>query len=234
MNTQDITLSRCFSEGWEAFKRNIGLAIGIDLLAGLLIVAASQVPLGNVLALFPIVGACRLFFLALLKGLNPSISTLFAGFSSVDNWARWLGVGWLLWLYEMATLLVSVIIGAIFIVPGILMICSHFFLPAGIALIVLGCLTTLAAYYAVAVRWVFVFYAGAEGATAFDAIRVSTQLTEGIRWRLFWIIVALGLFNLAGMLVCCLGTIFTDPIVECTLAALYLDVRQAKTRQAEG
>lgn len=230
MDSRDISLGRCFSEGWEAFSGNAGLAIGSYVLYGLLVSVASQIPMGYVLAVFPLTGGFCLVFLSLLKRLNPSFSTIFAGFGSVDIWARWLGVGWLLCLYQVLAFLACAIPGGVLVGLGVFALtCAHGAL-AGIALIILGCLLTLVAYLAIAVRWIFVFTAAAEGATALEAIRISTELTEGIRFRLFWIAVVLTLLDWSGLLLCCIGTIFTSPLTQCVLCALYLDVKQMRSQ----
>jgi uncharacterized membrane protein len=231
LDNREISLRRCFSEGWEAFSKNIGLTIGSYLLFALLVLVASQIPLGYAFGTFPLTGGLYLVFLGLLKGLNPSFSTIFAGFGSVDHWARWLGVGWLLYLYKMLVFLACAIPGAVLVGSGIFALTCVHGVPAGVVLIILGCLLTLAAYLAIAVRWVFVFQAAAEGASAFEAIRISTELTEGLRCRLFWIVLALTLFDLAGLLFCCIGTIFTSPLTQCALCALYLDVKQMRAQQ---
>lgn len=230
LDTHEISLGRCFSEGWEAFKQNAGLAIGSSLLAMVISGAAGQTGVGGVLASFPLAGGLCMIYLGIVKGLNPEFPTLFAGFTSVDNWARWLGVGWLLCLYQMLVFLACAIPGGICIGLGIFLICAHASVAGGVVLIILGCLITMVTSMAITVRWVFVFLAGAEGATAFDAIRISTELTEGLRFRIFWILFALGLLNLAGMLCCFIGIIFTQPITECAICALYLDVKQLKAQ----
>ena len=61
--------------------------------------------------------------------------------------------------------------------------------------------------------------------------RISTELTEGLRFRIFWIMVGLGLINLAGVLFCFIGLIFTMPVTECALCALYLDLKALKAQQ---
>lgn len=231
MTEHDISFGQCFSKGWEAFKPQAGLAIGASLLYMVAGTAASQIPLGGILAVIPLIGGLYMTYLGIVKRLNPDIPTLFAGFSSVDNWARWLGVGCLLCAYELLLLLVCAIPGAIPIGFGIAALVAGPFVWEGVLLIAAGCLVTLAIYYAIAVRWIFVFLAGAEGATAFDAIRISTELTEGLRFRIFWIMVAMGLINTAGYLLCCIGIFFTLPVTSCALCALYLDVKQLKAQR---
>lgn len=230
MNTQDITLGRCFSEGWEVFKRNAGLAILAYFLYMLLASAAGGTQIGSIVAAFPLAGGFTMLFLGLQKGLNAEIATLFAGFAGVNNWVRWLGVGWLLFLYQMIVFVVCLIIGGIPIAGGaIVLSCAHC-IPGGVLLIVVGCLFTIVACAYYCIRWLFVFFAASEGATALDAIAISEHLTDGVRLRLFWIMIVLTLFNLAGMLFCCIGTLFTCPLTQSVLSALYLDVKQAKAQ----
>lgn len=228
----DISFGRSFSEGWAAFQKYAGLAIGGFVLYMVIAIAAEYTGIGAILALFPLVGGVIMLFLGIVKNLNPPIGTLFAGFSNVDNWARWLGLGWLLALYQLLVMLVCAIPAALLAIPGVLMLSNDRTAPMGIALLVLAYLFVIFASAAYTIRWIFVFFAGAEGATAFNAIRSSEALTEGLRWQLFWIVFLYGLINLAGALFCGIGIIFTGPVTQCGLAALYLDVKQFKLQAA--
>lgn len=230
MDTSEIRLSACLSKGWQAFEKNAGLAIGCSALYTIIASAVSYTGVGTILALFPLLGGLFMIYLGFAKGLTPDLPTLFGGFTSVDNWARWLGVGWLLYLYQLVLLLASAIVGGVLWGPGIYLVTSKTSVAAGTALIGVGALITFIAYAAVAMRWVFVYPAGAEGATAFDAIRISTELTEGLRFRIFWIMLVLGLINLLGMLCCFIGIFVTMPIVECAVCSLYLDIKRLKAQ----
>ncbi len=228
MNARDIRLGKCLSDGWHAIEGNIGLAIGTAALYLVISSVLGYTGVGTILAAFPLAGGFTMIYLGLAKRLPADFPTLFAGFSSVDTWARWLGVGWLLYLYQLLVMLIFTVIGGIFIGPGIYLVATHHSSDLGIALIVFGALVVLIGSAAYMVRWEFVFMAGAEGATAFDAIRISTELTQGLRWRIFWIMFVLGLINIAGMICLFIGVFLTLPITQCAACALYLDLKKLR------
>lgn len=232
MNTQDIRLGKCLSDGWQAIGDNMGIAIGTAALYIALSGVAGGTGLGTILAAFPLAGGFTMIYLGLAKHLPADIATLFAGFSSVDNWARWLGVGWLLYLYQTLLTLICIVISGAFIGPGIYLVATHHSLEVGITLIVVGALATILGIAGYSVRWSFVFLAGAEGATAFDAIRISTELTQGLRWRIFWIMFVLGLINLLGIICAFVGIFLTIPITQAATSSLYIDLKRVNAQRA--
>ncbi len=233
MTPEDITFDRCFSEGWSAFQSRIGLSIGAYVVFNVMMRLILRVPIAGpiytTLGMFPFYGGYYLLFLGIAKRPDPQIDDLFAGFSSVRTWARWLGLGWLVGLYVLLTSLVCAV------VPGISILVAYVRLGAHswgfIAVAVIASLVFALAVGAIAIRWTFVYYLGAEGATVTEAIAASTEWTEGLRWRLLWIYIVIGLLGIAGALACGVGLIFTLPLAECCSAALYLDVKQLRTQQ---
>jgi len=234
VNTQDISLSRCFSEGWEGFKNHIGLAIGASVLYGFIHAVLCYIPGLNILyliiAAFPFMGGFTILVLGIVKNLDPQIGTLFSGFCSGNQWTRWMGLGWLATLYYFVAEIICAIPAGILILAAYLIVGEDS--PVLIAVVVVAALGFYVAFMAIAMRWALVFYLGAEGAIATEAIRTSTQWTEGIRWRIFWIAFVLGLLSAAGVIACGIGLLFTVPLSQCCMAALYLDVKQMRTQQA--
>ncbi len=103
----------------------------------------------------------------------------------------------LLWRYFLASLLVGLVVIAgllLFIVPGI--------------------------YFAL--KYAFVLYLVVDRSlTAREALRLSAQMTDKIKWRLLWFNIVAGLFNLAGVLALGLGWIITVPVTYLAFAYLY-------------
>ena len=232
MNTQDISLGRCFSEGWEAFKNNMGMAIGATLLFGVIHIVLCYIPFLNflymILAMYPFIGGFYVLLLGIVKGLNPEIGTLFSGFGG-GQWARWMGVGWLMVLYILVVEIVCAVI------PGLLVLIAYYAFGEGSAAFITVAVIAGLAFYiamiAITMRWAFVFLLAAEGMTATQAIRTSAEWTQGIRWKLFWILFVIALLGYAGAIACGIGLAFTGPLAACCMAALYLDVKQMRTPQ---
>ncbi len=99
-------------------------------------------------------------------------------------------------------------------------------------LIVLGFVCLIVPGIILAIMWMFTFPVIGETPLGFwEAMRESSRLTEGYRWRLFLLAVACVLVALLGLLVFCVG-VFVACAVD--LAALGLAYRflQGKKRQA--
>ena len=223
----NITLGRCFSEGLTAFKNYLWLAIGAYLLYTVISAVGGNIPFVNflyaILVAFPLVGGFMMLFLNIVKGANSEIGQLFNGFS---DWVRWMGVGWLLVLYMLVAMLIGAVPFLIFLaIAAAVGIDSG----PGIFLMVVGGIASVVAIAAIAVRWMFVYYIAAdEGATATEAIKKSAEMTEGMRPQLFWIAFVLALFAWVGVIALGVGVIVTSAISQCAMAALYLDVKQAR------
>jgi len=231
VNPREISLSRCFAEGWEAFKAYPWLTIGGYAIYSVIGWVASHIPGINVLyfilAVFPLAGGFITLLLKILRRSNPRLEDLFDGFK---DWVKWMGVGWLLILYVLIALIICGIPAAI------LVTIADFILGANSAdgkiMIVIGGIITLVLLLIILMRWVFVYYVAADGANATQSIRGSTDLTEGIRFKLFWMLLVISLFAISGMVALFIGIFFTGAIAQCAVTALYLDVRQARTSPA--
>lgn len=228
MNKRELSIGGCFEDAFDAFKKYPGMAIGGFVIYMAISTFAGMIPfVGNlfqIIAMFPLVGGYMIFTLRILRGENPQIGDIFSGFS---EWVRWLGVGWLLFLYVLVTMLICA-------VPfGILaLIAIPFDGPnsaAGIALYIMGGLISYTLIIIVTLRWSFVWYIAAdEGATATQAIKKSQDMTEGIRPTIFLISLIAGLFAIAGIIALGVGVFVTYPIAILVMAAVYLAAKETR------
>lgn len=228
MRLEDITIGRCLSQGWEAFKPFMWLAIGAYALYQICAYALQSIPVVNVLfvilAYYPLAGGLYTLFLRIITRESPRLEILFSGFAG--NWARWMGVGWLLvWYMFVATVACAVL-------PAILAAAAYFAFGEEsaifIALLVFACLGYIVLFISVTMRWLFTFYIAAEGATARAAIAQSTEMTRGIKLKLVWITLVLGLVGASGIIALGVGLFFTIPLCIFAGFVLYFDVKRLK------
>lgn len=99
-------------------------------------------------------------------------------------------------------------------------------------LIVLGIVCLIVPGIILAIMWMFTLPVIGETPLGFwEAMRESSRLTEGYRWRLFLLALACLLVALLGLLVFCVG-VFVAAAVDLTALGLAYRFLQAKKRQA--
>lgn len=57
-----------------------------------------------------------------------------------------------------------------------------------------------------------------------DALKRSWQGTKGLKWKLLWFVIVLGLINILGMMVLGIGLLVTVPLTSLALASIYVHV----------
>ena len=117
--SSELTISSWFSRGWNTYKANLGVLIGANLILAISTTVLLFVPWGhlvNNLVIVPplTVGICSLYLKA-IRGEQPDISTLFAGFSHFGK----------AWLTYFACALIT--IGGMFllVIPGIIWLVKY-------------------------------------------------------------------------------------------------------------
>jgi len=84
-----------------------------------------------------------------------------------------------------------------------------------------------------AIMWMFTYPVIAETGLGFwEAMRESSRLTEGYRWRLFLLALACGLIAILGVLVFCLGLFVALPVNFTALALAYRFLQSKKGQSA--
>jgi hypothetical protein len=63
-NRSAINPSQCISTGWNLVTRNLGLYIGVTVVAALMIIIVSCIPFVNIFLIAPITGGVRDLYLS--------------------------------------------------------------------------------------------------------------------------------------------------------------------------
>jgi len=106
-----------------------------------------------------------------------------------------------LWNYALGTILVGLLVFVgflLFIIPGIVWSIKYMFVPYLIA---------------------------DSGMGARAALKASSQMTEGIKWNIFGLVLALLVVNIVGMLALLVGLLVTIPVTTIASAMLYERLR---------
>jgi uncharacterized membrane protein len=227
MANGSFSLGRAFSEGWQAFARNVWVAIlgvlvyvGIEGVIGWVPCVG---PLAQLIVAGPFLGGMCLFALHLLRQANPSVGDVFAGFS---KFGRYLGLYWLLFLIGIAcavpTMGVALLVGL-----GVGMAAGE---DAGVAVgVTLGVIAFIV-WYAILVRWSLAYYVVAddwEEGSVFTSLRKSAQITKGTRIKLFLSLIVLSLFGVIGVLACIVGVLLTGSVAMCATASIYQQLKES-------
>ena len=131
MNTRQVGLGDAFSEGWAAFLKYPGLALGGYVLYTVIYAGASVIPflgwLVGIFVGFPLFGGLVILSLKIVRGTDPEIGDLFAGFK--DYW-KWMGTGWLFVAVCLLCLVpANLLVGAAFVVSSLSPAASHSVIP---------------------------------------------------------------------------------------------------------
>ncbi|MDB4933308.1 MAG: hypothetical protein JWP87_280 [Labilithrix sp.] len=199
MNGEAFSVSEALRYGWETFKRNVGPA---TLLALATLVATFLVD-GLAQQATARAGALAFGSTLLSKLMHALLSFLWVRFALAVHDGRPIGTRELL---PSGLMFVNFL--AVSIMYGLLVM-------AGLVLLVVPGLY-------LAVRYGFVGFVVADGRPdPMGAFRESSQLTRGVRGRLFLLAVVLFLMNIAGALVFGIGLLLTLPMTVFATAYVY-------------
>ncbi len=227
MNGRSLRLGEALATSWRGMWRYPGPAIGGYALYCLITFGVGVVPcfgsIAQLAILPPLAGGLMVLALKIVDDRDPQVMDLFEGFHA---YGKWMGIYWLYYVIVIAAL-----------VPlGILALIGYFVLwenagplSEGVVVAVSGVLAfaavaVIAVMVALLIRWMFVFYVGAETADILGAFAISAHLTRGRRLQLLWMSIALGIISGAGLLGLVVGVFVTAPLSIYATAALYRQV----------
>jgi len=226
----EIRIGHHWDRAWAAFRQRPGLAIGSTVVGYFIIMLASAIPLVSMVAPIliqgPILGGLLLVALGLLRNQPTELGTLFDGFRR----------GY--WQLVVAQLVQGLIIAALvapLVIIGVAPVIVAFVkgqssggtpvaaIAAGtIAWAVIVGLAAVALSMLVGVLWMFSLPLIADrGLTFWPAMEFSRKLAWRNFGRLVLFVVVIGLMNIAGILVFCLGGLVTLPVSLLMLASVF-------------
>ncbi len=244
----DLDIGGCIARGWELVKTNMNLLFVGTLLYLLIEVAIgglSNIPLigavfsiANFVISGPLLGGVFYLFISAIRGAPVEIGDIFAGFRRAFG------------QLFLGTLLQGLLMGAcmlpflvVFLIKFIPLI-SHFqglqkgALPDAETLAALksilfatGPVLLLCAIPAtyLSVCWKFTLPLIIDRQMEFwPAMKTSFKQVNRHWWQVFGLVIVIGLINLAGLLACCVGLLFTIPIGFAALMFAYETIFSGK------
>ena len=242
-----IGIGDCLSAGWKLVKANLGLLVGGTALVFVLL-GAIQTPgtigrilintggrahpalliTGGLLSLIgglaamvltgPLMGGLYWPYLRLLRSQPVTISDFFAGFRR----------GFVnLMLFQIV---VSLLLAALILPPMITVAIGaamHFakHAPGGIVTMVIGgtlLLVTLPIMIYLNTCWFFALPLAVDRRLGFwEAMKLSKCKVRQHWWQVFGLMCVAGLVGVAGLLLCCVGVLFTSPIAVASFMCAY-------------
>jgi hypothetical protein len=233
----ELDIFGCLNRAWNLLLSNFWLLVGGGAIYLLIIGGLSgfaQVPfigiLFSIVSLViagPLLGGVYVFYLRVMRHQHAEIGDVFLGFG--DNLGQ-LILGHLIpTLIAGACAIPGVIMAA---VPIMIMVQKQEFNPGFAALAVVGVGLFLAPTIYLTVSWTFTLPLIADRRLDFwPAMKASRAQVGRHWWTVFGLIVVAGLVNFAGLLVCCVGTFVTMPVVFLMMLLAYEILFGARSSQ---
>lgn len=252
MGQRPFSIGLCFSDGYAAFRANIGPAILGHAIHSLILFIIQYIPVVNIIApiflIPPLQGGLSILQINLIRRKNPAIADLLGGF---EYYGRFMGAYLLLALAGTGLTLVAMIpafLGVRSLSPALIQLftansapdqATRTMLATALASATPWIVLTAVCIIAVTIimiRWSLVFIVIAddpEHHTVFEAFRRSAELTQGNRLGVYLTTLLSGMLASAGALACGIGVLFTIPIAACTFAAAYVQLAEPRAGDAD-
>lgn len=236
MNKRNIGFIDNLTRAWDIFKGEPGMSLVGYLLFMAFITAAMYIIcigwIAWVIVLqFPLTAGLMIYYRRMSHGEKGDINQLFAPLKDIG---KWMGVGWLYMLINIGTmipLIGAIFVSALILIPAIQNISngnSDAYIPL-IALAVLiifsGMLLTFVLSLVLVTRYMFVWFAAADGAGIVESFNQSAQLTEGIRWNLLAVYAGYMVLMMLGGLIFGIGQIVAAVLYMFGIALIYDDLK---------
>jgi uncharacterized membrane protein len=215
----ELDIGGCISRGWELLKSNFGVLFGgflVYLLVAIAIGGLSSIPLigpvfsiANLIISGPLLGGLYYLFLKAVRGESAEVGDVFAGFRRSFG-HLFLGnivPGLLAGLCMIPVVVVALVI----LLPSI----KQHVRPDTVQWVIIGVVAFLCMIPAIflQVSWLFTLPLIIDRELDFwTAMKTSWQRVNRHWWQVFGLVLLIGLVNVVGVLLCCVGVLITLPI----------------------
>jgi len=228
----ELMIVGCVREGWDRFRKNIGVSIGVVLIYAIITMVGGAVPVIKVamnLVITPVLtGGVVIFAMKIVRGQEGKIEDLFQGFYRFGGFlgAYWLYVGIALLAFIPAAIGFGIdasihgdVRGMVndWTVQGSLTYVPRYTIALGAVSIVI--------LIPVMLRLSMAYYLIVDGMKVIDAFRESARITKGFVWKLFLLSLLNALVVLAGFLAILVGLLAAIPVAMFAYAVAYTRLR---------
>lgn len=215
----DLDVGGCISKGWNLLQNNLGLLIGailVYLVSQIIFSALGMIPyigwifsLLNLLVVAPLMGGLFYITLQAIRSQRTSVGDVFEGFRRAF---MQLCLGYIVPAIFTALCFIPVaIVGVIVLLPTL---ASKQPPEIGMIMMLVGVgLVCLIPAMILSVNWMFTLPLVVDkGLNFWTAMRTSWKKVTQHWWQIFALLLLVGLVNLGGLILCCVGLIFTIPL----------------------
>jgi len=234
----DLDIGGCISGGWDLLKNNFGVLFGGVAIYFLIVLGCSlfaQIPIigllgtaASIVITGPLMGGVYYLFVQAIRRQPVSVGDVFAGFrkSFVQLFLGYIVIA----LLAAACFLPAGVVAGITLIPAIV---SHQEPSAGqVGLAVGACLVCLIPVIYLSISWIFSLPLIIDkGLTFWPAMEISRKMVGKHWWTMLGFLIVCGLINLVGVLACCIGVLFTCPIVFGAMMYAYERIFSSSTAQ---
>ena len=215
----ELDLGGCVSRGWDLVKANFGVLFGGALLYMLVEVVGGGLAgfplvgmvfsIVNLVIAGPLMGGLLYLFLKAIRNESAEIGDVFSGFRRAFSQ---LFFGYLVaGVLPALCLIPAVVVAFITVLPALLQhqhpLPAQFILPGAVALLCLVPMIYLQTC------WLFTLPLIVDRQMDFwPAMQLSWKRVNLHWWQVFGLMVLMGLVNVVGLLLCCVGLLVTIPI----------------------
>lgn len=228
----ELDLGGCISRGWELLKGNFGPLFGgfvVYVVVALLLGMLGGIPfIGHLFSLIslivtgPLMGGLYYLYLQTVRGESTEIGDVFAGFRKafLQLFLGHLVTG----LLSALCMIPVLVVAAIMLLPAVKAQGLQNFHPETTPLLIVGgvALLCLIPMIFLQISWVFTLPLIIDRDMDFwSAMKLSWERVNLHWWQVFGLAVVIGLVNVVGVLICCVGVLITMPLGFAALMYAY-------------
>lgn len=222
-------------KSWDVLKREPLLSLaGFLIYMAMTYVAVYVICIGWIIWFlvlqFPVYGGMVFFYLRIIRGQGADLSLLF---STLNDIGKWLGVGWIYFMIFIVSMLPLAIAG---LITGLIIYpiyqsayisnpaVSGIYIAGMVLIILTGSAITVVLSILFSVRYMFVWYAAADGAGIIESFEQSSRMTAGYGIQLFGIFLGYMLLTIIGSFLLGVGQILAAVLSIIAYGLIYISL----------